>query len=65
MTNQSTDFMGNVVDIGDVVIFMELRYRNFLKGKIVGITPHKFRIEFGERNKTILQAHHQVIKVDL
>jgi len=45
------DFLGQVIDVGDIVVFMELRYRNLMLGKIKKITPKMLVIEH-ERNTT-------------
>ncbi len=40
------DFLGQDLEVGDEVVFIQLRYRNLLKGTIIKMTP-----------KTILIAH--------
>lgn len=61
------DFLGNDLTVGDEIIFTELRYRNFLRGKVKKLTPQMVFIEYdcGKYGSTIIkQAHEQVIKVE-
>lgn len=54
------DYLGNDLEVGNKVIFMKLKYREFCKGVILKITPQTVRIDTG--NNTIQQNHSQVIK---
>jgi hypothetical protein len=60
------DFLGNYIDIGDEVVFVQLGYRNLLKGKIVKKTAktilisHEMTNTCGTETK---QYPYQVIKV--
>ena len=58
------DFFGNEINIGNEVAFMQTKYRNLLKGKVVKITEHTVLIEHKPTNtlKTeTRQEHSQVI----
>ena len=61
------DFVGNKLSVGDEVIYMQLGYRNLVKGVIVKLTDKMCFIKQGKRNigseKEIKQFHDQVIKV--
>lgn len=60
------DFLGNTLDIGDNVVFVQLNYRNFYKGVIEKITDKTLLIKHEEDNlgrKFTKQAHNQVIKI--
>lgn len=62
------DFLGNEIQIGDPIVFMELGYRNLVKGKIIKITEKgTVFIEYyrNQINKidTCKQDASQVIKI--
>lgn len=40
------DFLGKELEIGDLVVVTEPKYRNLVKAKIVAFTPKKVRIEY-------------------
>lgn len=65
--NIPTDFFGKPLYIGDEVAFMQLGYRNFIKGKISKLTPQKATIEHERQNvggpKTV-QFFYQLIKIN-
>jgi hypothetical protein len=51
------DFLGKELEIGDLVVVTEPKYRNLVKAKIVAFTPKKVRIEYRSylgRNYTYL-----------
>lgn len=63
---KSVDFLGQEMSEGDEVVFMQLNYRNLMKGKIIGITPHKVKISHGKTNvggTVSYQDKLQVIKI--
>lgn len=62
----SYDFFGVRILIGDTVAFMQTKYRDLMKGKVVGITDKTVLIEHEQlMNKNIKsttrQNHNQVI----
>ena len=63
---QKVDFLGKVLSVGDTVVFMQIGYRNFLKGKIVKMSNKKATIEHERANiggTQTLQFYNQLIKV--
>ncbi|AGS81119.1 hypothetical protein [Caulobacter phage Cr30] len=40
------DFLGNILELGDEVIFMRPGYRDFVFGKIIKFTPQKVKVEY-------------------
>ena len=61
------DFLKNDIFVGDEVVFMELNYRNLLKGTVVRITPQMVVIEyydsgFSKMNK-VKQVFNQVVNI--
>lgn len=61
---EAYDYLGNLLHVGDSVVFMEINYRNFKKGKIISISAKKVSIFDESRydNKSS-QFHKQVIKI--
>jgi len=64
------DFLGNVLNIGDEVVFMLLSYRTLSKGTIISMSNQKCKIEYDEpyssipnRKKVVSQFYYQVVKV--
>ena len=62
----STDFLGNKFEVGDKVVFYQLKNREFCRGIISKITSKTVIIEhepttFGRT--TTKQFHHQIIKI--
>jgi hypothetical protein len=58
------DFLGNVIEVGDEVVFMQKNYRNFMRGKIKSISKQKCVIVHDRTNiggKQTIQFHNQVI----
>jgi hypothetical protein len=55
----AVDFLGNEIQVGDTVIYVEKGYRNFEIGKIVRITDKTVLIY--NKGLTTKQFHHQVI----
>ena len=59
------DFLGKEINIGDIVVFVQLHYRDLSKGTITKITPKTVLISHDKTNwgsKEIRQYHSQVIK---
>ena len=66
--NMKTDYLGNEIKIGDIVVFMQIGYRGLMKGKITAMTDKKATIIHEKTNtcKTkSLQFHKQMIKIKL
>jgi len=58
------DFVGNNILIGDEVVFMQLGYRNLMKGVVVKLTDQTCLIQHEETNtcsKESRQSHNQVV----
>lgn len=45
-----TDFFGNEIKVGDIVAFMQIGYRNLLKGKVTKLTDKMVFIEHLKTN---------------
>jgi len=60
------DFLGKELNVGDDVVFVQLSYRNLLKGTIKKITPKTVIISHERTNvggTETKQFHNQVIKI--
>ena len=59
------DYLGNVLSVGDEVVFVQQNYRNYLRGTITAFTPKFVRITWttGSDTQQILQTGSQLIKV--
>lgn len=60
------DFLHNELQVGDTVVFVQLGYRNLLKGEIINITPKTILIKHEETNTCSTetkQTGSQVIKI--
>jgi hypothetical protein len=60
------DFIGQELEIGDYVAFMQPNYRNIILGKIIKFTPLQVRVSYTDRNKyecTHLDVSDNMIKV--
>ena len=55
------DYLGNVVEVGDEVVFMMLNYRSLRKGTIKRITEKMCVIDLNGRD--VKQFHSQVVKI--
>lgn len=67
---QMTDFLGKELAVGDDVAFMQVRYRNLLRGKIAKISPVKATISFVTKDwkgnecvRRTFQESNQIIKI--
>jgi hypothetical protein len=59
------DFLGQELKVGDEVVFMELGYRNLLRGKIVKINVKTLLIEHGESwRRETKQTSEQVVRIN-
>ena len=60
------DFLGKELRVGDNVVFMEIKYRNFKKAVITKLTPQKAYISFENHygwEREVLQFHNQLIRI--
>lgn len=61
-----TDFLGNELNIGDEVVFMQIGYRGLMKGFIISMSNKKAIISHEKTNvcKTeAIQFFDQIIKI--
>lgn len=56
------DYLGNDLQVGDEVVYVELGYRNFKKGKIARFTAKFVFIKEG-KSMEIKQKPEQLIKI--
>ena len=60
------DFLGKKLQIGDEIVFVQLGYRNLLKGRIASMTPKTIMIEHDKTNTCSTKTKQfpdQVIKI--
>jgi len=60
------DFLGNLIGVGDEVVFVQLGYRNLVRGTITKITPKTLTISHDKTNvggKQTKQFHDQVVRI--
>lgn len=60
------DFLGNELFVGDEIVFVQLSYRNLLKGIIKEITPKTILISHAETNTCGIETKQfpdQVVKI--
>lgn len=60
------DFLGNELEVGDEVVFMQINYRSLVKGVVDRFTPQKVWIWHEKLNiggKETLQDPSQVVKI--
>ena len=64
------DFLGQKLEIGDDVVFMQINYRTLKKGKILKFTPKKVEIEYCSHpncdendREQFLQLPSQIVKI--
>ena len=60
--NSKTDFLGNVLNIDDEIVFMKLNYRSLARGIVKRITEKTVLIDDGSSDG-VRQFHDQVIKI--
>lgn len=60
------DFLGRELAIGDHVIIIEPRYRNYLLAEVIAFTPMNVRVRYTKQGSTseILQCESQLVKVE-
>ena len=61
------DYLGNELNIGDTVVFMQIGYRGLMKGEIVSMSAQKAKIKHPPTNtykKESIQFYNQMIKVE-
>lgn len=68
MSDIKQDRVGNVLNIGDPVLFMKVNYRYLIEGVVVKMTDKKVRILYTEkgyitRTAEVLQEYCQVVKI--
>jgi len=56
----AVDFLGQELNVGDDIVFVEKNYRQFKKGKIIKITAKML-----ETDTHFRQFHNQVIKINI
>lgn len=56
------DFLGQKLEIGDDVVFMQINYRTLKMGKIIKFTPKMVEIDYDGREQ-IKQLPTQVVKI--
>ena len=60
------DYLGNILSVGDTVVFMQIGYRGLLTGEIISISNSKAKMKHEPTNtgKTqTMQFHDQIIKI--
>jgi hypothetical protein len=61
------DFLGQELQIGDDVVFMQINYRNFLRGKIKKLSDKKATISHRQAGRSgheqSIQFYDQIIKI--
>lgn len=63
---EKKDYLGNIVNIGDTVVFMQIGYRGLMKGKIVSLSNQKAKISHEPTNTyrtESIQFYNQLIKI--
>lgn len=66
MTIEAKDFLGQNIALGDVVVFIQLGYRNLLTGVVTKITDKTLMIAHEKTNtcsKETKQFHNQVVVI--
>ena len=61
-----TDYLGNELNIGDEVVFMQIGYRGLMTGKIVSMAEKKARIKHQRTNTyrtESIQFYTQMVKI--
>ena len=61
------DFIGQELNVGDHVVFMQISYRGLMRGIIKKLTPKKAVIEHEKTNicsTESIQFHNQMIKIE-
>ena len=59
------DFLGKELAIGDFVIFIRQGYRSFKLANVIGLTPKKVRVKWGDQAwAELLQEPKSLVKVE-
>jgi hypothetical protein len=64
------DFLGKDLAVGDYVVMMLPRYREYCLAKVIAFTAKKIRVEYTNPSyrhrglESMLQEEHQLVKVD-
>ena len=59
------DFLGRDLAVGDFVIFIRQGYRSFKLANVIGTTPKKVRIKWGDSKwAELLQEPSSLVKVE-
>lgn len=59
------DFLGKELAVGDFVIFIRQGYRSFKLANVIGLTPMKVRIKWGDPSwAEMLQNPTSLVKVE-
>lgn len=64
--DKAEDYLGNELNVGDTVVFMQIGYRGLMKGEIVSLSRHKAKIKHEMTNTCrteSMQWHDQMIKI--
>lgn len=57
------DFLGNELNVGDTVAFMQIGYRQLKRGEIVKLNEKKATIKPERGNDNTYQFYSQIIKI--
>ena len=66
MSEIKKDYVGNVLNIGDTVVFMQIGYRGLMKGEIVYMSAKKAKLTHEPTNTCrteSIQFYEQMIKL--
>ena len=59
------DFLGKDLAVGDFVIFIRQGYRSFRLANVIGLTPKKVRVKWGDSDwAVLLQEPKSLVKVE-
>ena len=64
--DKKCDFLGNELNVGDEVVFMQLKYRNLMKGTIKHMSPKTALIEHKMTNTCSTESkqfYKQMVKI--
>ena len=59
------DYLGNILNIGDMVVFMQIGYRGLMKGKIISMSDQKATLIHEKTNTCSTQSiqfYNQMVK---
>ena len=61
------DYLGNILNIGDTVVFMQINYRGLMRGSIISMTEQSALISHSKTNigrTETRQRYDQMIKIE-